>query len=53
MPDAVDDAVAAPSSEAQAGQLAAQYPAEPVRVAGQRAEDELEAGGTDLLGEAE
>ena len=51
--DAVDDPVAPTSSGAQAGQMAAERPAKPVRIIGQRAEDEVEAGASDLLREAE
>ncbi len=47
---AVDDPVAAPSGRTQAGQLAAQRPAETIRVLRQGTEDELDASGGDLLG---
>jgi len=47
--DSVDDPVAPATGRSQAGKLAAQLTTEPVRLFGQQAEDEGQAGRADLF----
>ncbi len=50
--DAVHDAVAPPSRRTQAGERPTQRTADPVRLFGQRPEDELHTRRADLLGKS-